>query len=628
MILRAIAAVALFMFSTVLTVSGQSFSLSKPHIGFGDTYRSGSWAPLSTRVQTSDSAPGGEIRLSVTDDEDTQYRIVRDLQSGTSEQQQLEFIIPVPDDRFSVAAQLYADGKQRWSRTWQFDAPELPRRLVLAVARKGSLEPLTEAHGTLADDARIVHITPDELPRNALGYDAVDTVLLYDAAPAEVSPAAVSALERWTRRGGQVITVGGVHLRPGDTEQIKRLLPGSVSGFTRGMPSSWNVLFPLGISGSASTIYSSAFDPSASARTVPAEGPPLISYQERGKGSIAFVATDLQTLSRIAMRGSGLWREAFPPLSQTGRIRFPTNMNRQMHTTPIGNAAIIDAPPLVPRRATVTIVGLLYVIAIAVVTHLIARGYRPPRAAVLVPALAATALAAALLFGAERGSWTPPAFVAKGELFRGTAPGHDAKPSPGVLQTDLLIISRTGAEVELTLGNDLHPIPLRRRSVTVYENRNTHTLKPEIVRGGERNYYIQSSMSLPMTAELALSSRGVRLSLSNGTDTRIEDAYVLWNNTVFRLGSMHAGGWLSKDLTEHMSAAEIRRRIPADRAAALRNISRRSVSGAEPALLVFMEQPFERLTTPPKLHSHSFSAGLLSLQHPSAHRVAGSGNPR
>ena len=625
MILRTTAAVVFLLFSFILAVPGQDLSLSQPAIGFDQVYRSGHWTPLSIALQSNDSDVHGRIRLSVTQKDNTRYRLVRDVHSRAAEQTDLQFIVPVPSASFSVEAELYSGQKSVESETWELGATEVPQRLVLAVARADALAPLNDAHGTLAQNARIIHIAPEDLPTKPLSYDAVDTVIFYEARLSRLTSSAVEALGTWVRRGGQVITVGGVHLSAEDATRIEQLLPGKPAELARGMPSNWNTLFPLGIAGHPSTIYFSKLTPSPAAHTVPTEGAPLVAYEERGKGSVAFVATNLPTLGRIAMPGSGLWREAFPPLSQTGRIRFPTKVDRSIYETLIGNATLLDTPTLVPRRATITLLGLLYVVAIAVATRLVARGHSPPRAAVILPALLAAALTVALLLGAERGTWTPPAFVTKAELFRGTAPGHNSAPTPGVLQTDLLVVSRTGAEVELTLGSDLQPIPLRGRTLTLYEAPRAHKLRPEVPRGEELNYYIQSSMTVAITAELALSSSGVRFSLQNATNTDIEDAYVLWNDAVFRVGAVESGQRLRAPLIGHMPATEFRGRIPLDRASALGSISRVLASGAEPSLLVFFEEPFKPLVTPETLQNHSFSVGLFSLQHPSTHRVAGSG---
>ena len=594
--------------------------LTRPVLGFEGTWLPGRWVPLQATLTAQPLPFRGTVTITVTAAGGTIYEVSHQVHVTDRERTALEFVIPVPRGDFHVEAAVAGgggdSGKTLWREQWMFDPISEATRVVLVVGRPGSLELLSRIRGTLADGAELIYTSPRKLPLDPLGYDTVDTVLLYNARLEDVPHAAAAALDIWVRRGGRVTTVGGVHFGPDDAIRLHSLLPGRFIGLARGMPAEWYELFPLGIAGPSSTVLYSRLQPSRAARQVPRSGIPILVYEDHGKGSLEFVGTNISTLGRIAMPGSGLWREAFPSLSVTGRIRFATLADRRMRTTVVGSAALIGGLRLFPPRATIALLGLAYVVGMALLTRALARGHHRPRAAVLTPAAGAAALGIVMLLTAPGGSWTRPAVLAEAELLRAAAPAHRNDPTPGVVDKDITVASRTGGRVDIGLPLGVQPVPLSGRAVATYGDATSRRLSPELERGEERHYFLQSSPTVPVTAEIHASSRGLRLSVRNNADRLLSEAFVLWRGTAFGLGDITAGGGFDEALTVAMTDTELDRRLSRGREAVLRSIRERTEEGAGPLLVGFFEEPLVPLLAPTAVERTLLSVGVFSLQLP------------
>lgn len=598
--------------------------LTDPIAGFNGMFLPGTWVPVHTVLESPDTAFRGDLVFTVTETGATRYRIIRRIEMDSAGSLPIEIVIPTPASEFEVDASLRPDDGRVRNATWALSAPARSGRIVLVVGRPGALDLLDRIRGTMADNASVIYASPHELPADPLGYDTVDTVVLYDSRLARLPAATVAALDVWVRRGGRVITVGGAHLSPADGKVIRPLLPGRVGDLTQGMPSEWNALFPLGIIGRSTNILYSRFHPDERAQTVPRHGIPLITYEDRGKGSLAFVATGVATLGRIAMPGSGIWREAFPPLSPVGRVRVPTMTRRSARDSVVGEAIISDGLRLFPGRGTVALIGLLYVVLISVLARRLSRSHLPARAAVLRPASLAMAVSALLLIGAARGSWTRPATVAEGELFRGSALSHGSEPTPGIVEKDLIAASRTGAGLKIGLPAALQPVPLAGRTVSVRQEASETALLTSLGRGEQNYHFLQTTLSLDVTAGLSLSSRGVNLSLHNASIRRLSDAVLLWDGRLFELGDIEREATFRTNLITAVSHRSMQRSMGLKRARMLRRFSEVMVSGIGPVLIAFIDEPLVPVSVPSTYGRSAVTVAMFSLQHPLLSGIRGS----
>lgn len=615
--------IGLLIVFAVPVTHAEEVSLTDPIAGFNGMFLPGSWVPVHTALVSPEAAFRGDLVFTVTETGTTRYRIIRRVEMESPGSLPIEIVIPTPASEFEVDASLRPGGGRVQNATWALSAPARAARIVLVVGRPGALALLEHIRGTMADNASVIYAGPDELPADPLGYDTVDTVVLYDSRLARLSAETVAALDVWVRRGGRVITVGGAHLSPADGTVIRPLLPGRVGDLTQGMPSEWNELFPLGIIGRSTNILYSRFHPDERAQTVPRRGIPIITYEDRGKGSLAFVATGVATLGRIAMPGSGIWREAFPPLSPVGRVRVPTMIRRTARDSVVGEAIISDGPRLFPGRGTMALIGLLYIVLVSVLARRLSRSHLPARAAVLRPASLAILVSALLLLGAARGSWTRPATIAEGELFRGSALTHGSEPTPGVVEKDLIAASRTGTGLEIGLPAALQPVPLAGRTVSVRQGRSETTLLTSVGRG-ERNYhFLQTTLSLDVTAGLALSSRGVNLSLRNASIRHLSDAVLLWNGRFFDLGDIGRGTTFRANLITAVSHRSMQQSLGIKRARMLRRFSE-AASGIGPVLIAFIDDPLVPVSIPGTYGRSAVTVAMFSLRHPLLSGIRGS----
>jgi len=601
----------------------EAVSLTDPIAGFDGVFLPGSWVPVHTVLRSPDDAFRGDVVFTVTETGSTRYRIIRRIEMDSAGSLPIEIVIPTPASEFEVDASLRPEDGRARNATWTLSAPARSGRIILVVGRPGALDLLDRIRGTMADNASVIYVGPDELPADPLGYDTIDTVVLYDSRLTRLSSETVAALDVWVRRGGRVITVGGAHLSPADGTLIRPLLPGRVGDLTQGMPSEWNALFPLGIIGRSTGILYSRFHPHERAQTVPRRGIPIIAYEDRGKGSLAFVATGVATLGRIAMPGSGIWREAFPPLSPVGRVRVPTMIRRTARDSVVGETIISDGPRLFPTRATVALVGLLYIVFISVLARRLSRSHLPARAAVLRPAALALALSGLMLLGAARGSWTRPATIAEGELFRASALSHGSEPMPGIVEKDLIAASRTGSGLEIGLPAALQPVPLAGRTVSVRQGTSETTLLTSLGRGEQNYHFLQTTLSLDVTAGLALSSRGVNISLRNASIRHLSDAVLLWNGKLFELGDIERGSVFRTNLVTAVSDRGTQRSMGVERARMLRRF-REVVSGIGPVLIAFVDEPLVPVSISDTYGRSAVTVAMFSLQHPLLSGIRGS----
>lgn len=605
------------------TSHAEEVRLTDPVAGFDGMFLAGSWVPVHTRLISPEAPFRGDVSFTAVETGETRYRIIRRIEMDTAGSLPIEIVIPTPASEFEVQVSLRPDDGAPQNVLWTLSAPARSGRIVLVAGRPGALELLDRIRATMADNASILYASPNELPADPLGYDTIDTVVLYDSRLARLSTETVAALDVWVRRGGRVITVGGPHLSPADGATIRTLLPGRVGDLTRGMPAEWNALFPLGIIGRSANILYTRFHADENAQTVPRRGIPLIAYEDRGKGSIAFVATSVSTLGRIAMPGSGVWREAFPPLSPVGRVRVPTMIRRTAPDSVVGEAIISNGARLFPGRGAVAVVGLLYVVFMAVLTRRLSRSHLPARAAVLRPAALALAVSVLLLHGAARGGWTKPAAIAEGELFRGSALSHGSEPTPGILEKDLIAASRTGSKLEIGLPAALQPVPLAGRTVSVRQGTSESTLLTSLEPGEQNYHFLQTTLALDVTAGLAFSSRGVNLSLRNASSRSLSDGVLLWNGRLFELGDIERGGVFRVNLATTVSERSMQRSMGVERARMLRRF-RAVVSGIGPVLIAFVDEPLVPVVVSHTYGRSAVTVAMFSLQHPLLSGIRGS----
>ncbi|MFP4066009.1 MAG: hypothetical protein ACLFS5_00740 [Spirochaetaceae bacterium] len=587
--------------------------LLDPVLGFDGSFSPGSWVPFRATFVSPEGPFDGEVTVDLRFEGGTAYRAIHHVRTAGAGTQPVEIILPAHSQEVRVEAGV-TDGTTTDSR-WETTSSEELRRFVLVLGRVGSLDLLHRIRGTLAEDARIVYVEPAELPTEALGLDAADTVVLYNAALTQLREDSVRALNTWIRRGGRLITIGGAHLTEQDAAAITKLLPGKIAELEQGVPAAWSTLFPFGIVDGGSRVRYSHLEPTPGARRVPETGPPLVAYEDRGKGTVEFVATDIRTLGGMAMSESGLWREAFSPLPPAGRIRFPTAVGRRMQDSLAGNAVMSGRAYLLPGRGTLMLAGIGYIIIIALLTRRLARSRSPSRIALIGPAAVAVAVSGFLLLGASRGTWIAQTFLGEGEVFRAAASAHRDSPTPGVLEKDILVASRIEEDFEGELPEGLQPVPRHGQAVTVREDGSRRSLLVPLERNEQRSYYVQGALELHVTAELYASASGVRLSLHNGSGFDLEDAHVLWNRALFALGDISDGSVLRTALSRSVPERAIRRQAGTTTGRVLRSI-RQSAPPPGPVLVAFLEEPLAAIATPEHYRRRGVSVVLLSLQQP------------
>jgi hypothetical protein len=203
-------------------------------LGFNGHFQLNSWTPLTVFLENRGRPTRGNLEVVVT--------------SGS------EFRQDVYPTTYAIDTELPNNSKKRYAFTVLIKSitHDLVIRLnqndTILISKSVNLRPhFTEKKFTVVGDSFVspdilsvlpknlypVNVRPEFLPENWYGYDGVELLILRAAALRRVSAGQFQALTRWIRRGGYLITTGGINYGSLHDRRIRQLLPLQVRGHKR-----------------------------------------------------------------------------------------------------------------------------------------------------------------------------------------------------------------------------------------------------------------------------------------------------------------------------------------------------------------------------------------------------------
>ena len=221
----------LLILSTVSTAFG-AVEVEHVKFGFNDGYKTGTWAPLTFTVRGQD-APATPISVPGQIDQSNLAVEVRSFSAHTPIQryatpltgaQRKNFYIYCPKDAAQLVIEL-VPAQQATDAMSQDKVRHVLHEIALPtpLARKDFLVVVLAPSGDhlkrfigkkqlAAHDAARVHVAyPTSLPRDWIGYSAVDVLVIREMVLTErrISKAQQTAMLDWVQRGGTLIVSGG-----------------------------------------------------------------------------------------------------------------------------------------------------------------------------------------------------------------------------------------------------------------------------------------------------------------------------------------------------------------------------------------------------------------------------------
>ena len=240
----------IFLILSTVSVAFGAVEIEDVRFGFNEGYKTGTWAPLTITVRGQD-AFATSIGVSGQRIVETYLAVeVRSFSSNTPTQryatpltglQRKNFYIYCPKNATELVIELVPApqsgdtmSQDKMRRVMQEIALPTPLArkdfLVLVLAPSGDkLKRFIDKKQLAAHDDAQVHVAyrsnPTSLPRDWIGYSAVDVLVIREIALRRISKAQQTAMLDWVQRGGTLIVSGGSNYKYLRDSFIEPFLP-------------------------------------------------------------------------------------------------------------------------------------------------------------------------------------------------------------------------------------------------------------------------------------------------------------------------------------------------------------------------------------------------------------------
>lgn len=240
----------IFLILSTVSIAFGAVEIEDVRFGFNEGYKTGTWAPLTITVRGQD-AFATSIGVSGQRIAETYLAVeVRSFSSNTPTQrymtpltglQRKNFYIYCPKNATELVIEL-VPAAQSWDTMSQDKMRRVMQEIALPtpLARKDFLVLVLAPSGdklkrfidkkqlATHDDAQ-VHVAyrsnPTSLPRDWIGYSAVDVLVIREIALRRISKAQQTAMLDWVQRGGTLIVSGGSNYKYLRDSFIESFLP-------------------------------------------------------------------------------------------------------------------------------------------------------------------------------------------------------------------------------------------------------------------------------------------------------------------------------------------------------------------------------------------------------------------
>ena len=239
--------------SAALAQDAEKPQILAMRLGFGGTYKLGSWTPVEVDLQGGSEPMTGVIVVTAPDTDGVPTSVVsppsRPVGLTPLAVSTARLFVRIGKSQSPVRVQFIADGKLRAERKFKVDMNEVPDGQILAGGLPATNRLLiqfgpTIGMGSLVRSSEEAHPLvstvvkqlerAEELPTKWYGYEGVDTVFLSTSDPQQYRPllqstARTAALYQWVQQGGHLVLFCGQSAEEllGNDGVLARFAPGS-----------------------------------------------------------------------------------------------------------------------------------------------------------------------------------------------------------------------------------------------------------------------------------------------------------------------------------------------------------------------------------------------------------------
>jgi len=285
-------------------------------IGFRETIKIGKWLPVTVTLKNTGPPVRGLLTVELSTLSEGYPRpytttLSQTVDLPTQSRKRHTFVLLLRDFTHPLVFRLTdRAGAEVYRREIDLRGLTSPDRLVLVLSDEPALDSLASV---APGKARIVHISPDELPTRWDALDAVDLLAFRNLSPGALRPEQAHAIRQWVARGGRLLVTGGPNWSHYTHPGLRELVPIRVTGLAE--VTSLQALEPLtGIAGPTGVrVPILRAEPTGGRTLASDEGHTLIVADDQGRGQVVFVAFDPGRAPFTSWTGTAaLWKALFP----------------------------------------------------------------------------------------------------------------------------------------------------------------------------------------------------------------------------------------------------------------------------------------------------------------------------
>ncbi|MFN0017740.1 MAG: hypothetical protein ACKVP0_05725 [Pirellulaceae bacterium] len=237
-----------FLSDSLLAADSTLLTIKQADIGFGGSYRSGFWTPISLALAANGSPVNGELQLVASDGENVPVVFFAAGAGLSSSNIQLEpgkevtvhSYLKAGPQKSRISARLIdrASGKILWQASLPGNLPaplSATTPLVITLGSSVGVEDAlkftrrSEADALVAAEVK----SAAELPDQWWGYEGIETIFLPAGSAGilgQLNSSQTIAIQQWVREGGRLVLSSGAQTKQllGDNSPWKDLIPGQL----------------------------------------------------------------------------------------------------------------------------------------------------------------------------------------------------------------------------------------------------------------------------------------------------------------------------------------------------------------------------------------------------------------
>jgi hypothetical protein len=335
----------------------------------GGSVRPGSWLGVQVHLENDGPAVRGELRLTGGAQQGSRYSTEVELPTG-ARQDHLLYAQPAWSGA-RLTASLVVDEDVRAEQRVALTTLDPYITTVFIVAERpeaiaSGIRGIATTQGQVM--ARVLTVSPEDLPPRAEAWGVVDRLVWQDADPARLTPEQLDALTTWVGAGGRLVIVGGQTGLAGVDGLPQDLLPYTPTA-TIDVPSSDLATLVGGLPAGTAPVPALTGELARGSVTAWSDGRPIAAQVPVGQGQVVLLGIDPSTPAVAGAPGAaGMWRRILGPLS--GQALNPLVLQDDSQIV-----AALNSLPAVALPDLGLLFGLLalYIVLIGPVNYLILR---------------------------------------------------------------------------------------------------------------------------------------------------------------------------------------------------------------------------------------------------------------